>query len=336
MDIVQEFLSRLPLKRKTTGGGWISVNSPCCAYRGHKPDKRGRGGFVMTPEGGWTWNCFNCNFQTGWSPGQTLSGKAKQLLKYLGVSEDEITKINFNALRQKQNAGLVKQNNKFVSNEIISLPDGSKPFSYWAENPTEDFLNVLRYMVEKRNPDIIKWHEYYWSPDVKNDLNKRVIVPFTSEHSNYIYGFSARAIDAKIDPKYYAKYKRGYLFGQENLLKPLRKMIILSEGIFDAIALSGCACMKQTMSDEQINTLKMSDKTVIVLPDKDQSGKGLVEQALEHNFMVSMPDWPNSAIKDGDDAVKIYGRIPAIKKIIDSATNNKLKIAYQIRTWFKE
>ena len=336
MDIIYEFITRLPPKQSRSPSGWISVNAPCCHHCGHKPDKRKRGGFIQTPDGGFSFHCFNCSFKAGWKPGQLLSKNAKLLLKYLGASDDEIIKINFAALRQKQNGGVIDPAGKIVPNLPMRLPKGAKPLSHWTDNPSEDFLNVLKYMSEDRNPDLLKWHEYYWTPDTEYNMNRRIIIPFKSDYNNFLYGYSARSIDPKLEPKYIAKYNNGYLFGQENLLKPNRRYAIVTEGIFDSIAISGCATMKQTMTEGQIITLKNCEKQVIILPDRDHSGKELVLQALENNFSVSMPDWPDDYIKDADDAVKKYGRIPALKKIIDNTETNELKIKLKMKHWFKD
>lgn len=334
MDIVSEFLTRLPAKYKKSPSGWISGNAVCCHHRGHKPDRRGRGGIIPTPDSGFTFSCFNCGFKTGWTPGNLLSTNAKLLLKYLGANEEEVQKINFEALRQKRHTVLTKRDSKFLTREM-KLPEGAKPFGYWCENPPKEFIDVLNYMAEKRNPDLINWHEYYWTPNTDLCMNKRIIVPFISKFNKTVQGFSARAIDNKIEPKYIGKYSQGYLFGQENIYEAERKFVIVCEGIFDAISISGCAAMKQTMSEGQIALLKDCGKNVIIVPDKDSSGVHLVEQAIEHEFYVSMPDWPDDGIKDVDDAVKKYGRIPVLKKILDTAESNSVKIKLQMKNWFR-
>ena len=60
-----------------------------------------------------------------------------------------------------------------------------------------------------------------------------------------------------------------------------------------------------------------------MLPDRDQAGIKLAEQALEFGWSVSFPEWGED-IKDVNDAVKKYGRIYTLWSIIDSKESNSL------------
>jgi DNA primase len=114
------------------------------------------------------------------------------------------------------------------------------------------------------------------------------------------------------------------LFNNRMISKP-RKFIILVEGVFDDLALEGVATMGAKLSEEQAYWLKESGKQIIVLPDMDRAGQALIDLALKHDWMVSIPNW-DSNIKDANDAVNTYGKLYTVRTIIDAATNNKLKI----------
>ena len=164
-------------------------------------------------------------------------------------------------------------------------------------------------------------------------MHRRIIVPFINPNTNWMYGYSARAIYDKIQPKYIAQYTNGYIFGQEHLFSPHRKYVILCEGIFDAISISGCAYMKQTLSRYQLDTLRTSDKKKIILPDRDKDGMRVIEQAIKEGFAVSFPNW-EKGIKDAADAVAKYNRASVIRQIIESAEDSPLKIQIKAKTWF--
>lgn len=333
MNILDEFRNRLPAKRKHTPSGWDSFNAICCSHRGHKADKRGRAGFRLSGDGGFIYSCFNCSFKASWMPGRSLSLNAKKLLEYTGASKEEINKINFNCMKTKSVAVDGIKYKEVIENKKINLPNGAKSFTEWAENPTEEFLKVVQYISE-RNENLLNWHDYYWTPDKEYNMNKRVIIPFNSPNSDWLNGYSARAIDDNIKPKYIAQYSNnGYLFGQENLYKPNRKFAIITEGIFDAISIDGAAVMKQYFSERQLSTVKACDKKIIIVPDRDESGKTLVLQAIEKDFAVSFPQW-DSDIKDIADAVKKYGRLATLKQILDSAEDNNIKIQIKMMRWF--
>lgn len=339
MDISFEFIKNLPAKRRQSPSGWITFNCPACSHLGHRPDKRGRGGFKLLAGGGFVVHCFNCTFAAVWNPGKGLPVNAKKFLSYLGVSREEIQKINFNALKTIGTASISTEGIPTFSLDMLQrhdLPDGAKPFSYWADNPTDEFLEIISYLND-RNPELIKWGDYYWTPDPgkKNFcMNKRIIVPFKNPETNWTFGYAARSITDDVNPKYVAQYTNGYLFGQENLFKQYRKYAIICEGIFDAISIDGVATMKQTFSDFQLTTIRTSNKKIIVLPDRDQSGEELAEQAIEEGFSISMPDW-GKRIKDAADAVKTYGRGATIATIINYAEDNPLKNKIRMKTWFK-
>ena len=66
-------------------------------------------------------------------------------------------------------------------------------------------------------------------------------------------------------------------------------------------------------------------KRIILGTDRDEPGKELIDKALALGWEVSFPDWAPD-IKDAADAVARYGRVATLQSIIDSATNNKIKI----------
>jgi hypothetical protein len=88
-----DIVSYLPNKRKQTPSGWISFNATCCAHNGQSPDKRQRGGLKAT-EQGWSFHCFNCGYTASFVLGRNLSFKARRLLGWLGVPENEIEHLN--------------------------------------------------------------------------------------------------------------------------------------------------------------------------------------------------------------------------------------------------
>ena len=78
------------------------------------------------------------------------------------------------------------------------------------------------------------------------------------------------------------------------------------------------------ISDNQAEILKQLNKKVIVVPDHDKSGMEIINKALDHGFYVSMPEWGDD-IKDVNDAVMRYGKLPTLISILQSATNSKAK-----------
>ena len=111
------------------------------------------------------------------------------------------------------------------------------------------------------------------------------------------------------------------------------------EGIFDALSIDACALGTSTISLEQQELLRRLNRTIIVVPDQDKTGLDLVDQALELGYQVSLPEWgfndKNKPIKDVNEAVIKYGRLPTLLSIIQSATMSKIKIDMRRRKLVK-
>jgi DNA primase len=112
--------------------------------------------------------------------------------------------------------------------------------------------------------------------------------------------------------------------------KPNWEICLVVEGIFDALSLNACALTHDTISDEQAEILRRLNRKVIVVPDLDKTGLSICDRALELGFHVAIPEWSDE-IKDANDAVVKYGKLPTLLSILKSATNSKIKLQ-MIRT----
>jgi DNA primase len=85
-----------------------------------------------------------------------------------------------------------------------------------------------------------------------------------------------------------------------------------------------------TISLEQQELLRRLNRTIIVVPDQDKTGLDLIDQALELGYQVSLPEWglndKREPIKDVNEAVIKYGRLPTLLSIIQSATMSRIKL----------
>ena len=86
--------------------------------------------------------------------------------------------------------------------------------------------------------------------------------------------------------------------------------------------------MHDEISQDQARLLSTLNKQIIVVPDRDQTGMKMCDKALEMGYSVSLPNW-DSDVKDVNDAVVKYGKLPTLLSIIQCATNSKIKIEMQ-------
>jgi DNA primase len=152
----------------------------------------------------------------------------------------------------------------------------------------------------------------------------RIIVPYT--YKGKIVGNTSRYLDDKI-PKYLNDQQPGYVFNIDNQNQDWQ-VCIVTEGIFDALAIDGVAIMHDDISTEQSQLLATLNKKIIVVPDFDKTGLKLIDKALELGYSVSLPNW-GPGVKDVNDAVIKYGKLPTLLAILQSATMSKIKLEMQ-------
>ena len=319
-----DIVSYLPAKRKQTPSGWISFNAVCCHHNGASQDKRGRGG-LKAVEQGWSYHCFNCGYKATFILGRTLSFKARRLLSWMGVPENEIERANLESLKHKNIHGILEDRQKTFNTlaaiefeEIEDLP----PF---AEVVTPEHEMHWQYLRARHVPEdfpvltSIQDDSIHWT-------RPQVIIPFT--YNNKMIGWTARMLDDRT-PKYINNSQPGYVFGTD-LQQASWSQAIVVEGIFDALSIGGLAVMHNTISDAQARLIRSLGKEIIVVPDQDQAGLELVDRAIELGWAVSMPNW-STGIKDVNDAVMQLGRLGTLLTIMQAKETSRIKIELKRR-----
>jgi hypothetical protein len=305
---------------KRAGSGWLSGNAVCCQHNGQREDRRGRGG-VITTDTKLNYSCFNCGFKTGYLIGQPLTVKFKQFLSWLGLESSEINHLTLEALKLRDSGqDTVARNIKNKSIPDITfrhcaLPEASESLS--ADNPRHQ--RYCDYLLQRG----LSWdsYRYYVTPDAEGRNSDRIIIPYY--YHGILVGNTSRFLDNR-KPKYISEQQRGYVFNID-AQRPNWKACILVEGQFDAISIGGCAYMGQNILDEQAQILSKLYRQIIVVPDRDETGLTVCDRALELGYQVSVPSWPDG-VKDVNDAVKRWGRLPTLLSILQSATSSKIKI----------
>lgn len=330
--VYETILSHLPHKRKTTPSGWTSFNAPCCVHNGTSADTRQRGGLIKNGDDGVSYHCFNCGFKASWNKGRKLSWKMRRFLEWLGASDDVINKLALAVLQfqDKVDHTQIVELPKF--NEV-PLPDSARELSAWddykALEPTgmdSNLVKIYEYLKERNlNTDD---YTFYWTPEL--GYRDRVIIPFY--HENKIVGWTARTILPNKQPKYLSEQQPGYVFNLDSQHYN-RLFTIVVEGPIDAIHVDGVALMGSEVKDAQALLLKSLNKEVILVPDRDEKGKQLIDRALELGWSVSMPNWSDD-IKDVNDAVQKYGRVYTLHSIVLQKESNELKIKLRSKQWF--
>ena len=328
MSVVADtVLTYLPAKRKQTPSGWLSFNAPCCHHNGTSADTRQRGGLIANPDGGVSFHCFNCGFKASWQPGRNLSHKLRKLLQWMGAPDDVINRVALDVMRENEGVESKTTRVQLPSFLPVPLPEDAVKFADMteAEQLPQSMIDVAQYMYSRNL--YIDDYPFYWAPSL--GYRDRLIIPFYFEGN--IVGWTARKIkDGK--PKYLSEQQPGYVFNLDNQGYD-KQFVIVCEGPIDAIHIQGCALLGSEIKDSQALLLNRLGKDVIVVPDRDSAGKKLVEQAIDLEWQVSLPNWSQD-INDIGDAVRKYGRLYTLYSIVVSAEASPLKIRLGAKKWF--
>lgn len=315
-----DVLSLIPGKKKQTNSGWTSFNAVCCGYRGHKADRRGRGGIKFEGNTNWVMHCFNCGFSCNFTLGKVISPKARQFMIWCGVDNEQVQRWSLESLQNKDLLDFTQEKKKYeqVSNfKHRPLPKGE------LLDPANPKHKIYTEYLNKRKIDLTKY-SFTVTPDDQARNQYRVIVPYT--YQGKIVGNTSRFLDNRI-PKYLNDQPQGFVFNLDAQNKDWQ-VCIVTEGIFDALSIDGVAVMHDDISPEQALMLAQLNKRIIVVPDFDKTGFKMIDRALELGYSVSLPNW-EPGIKDVNDAVKKYGKLPTLLSILQSATMSKIKIEIQ-------
>jgi DNA primase len=329
MNLIQNtILTSLPAGRKKTPSGWISFNAPCCVYNGESADKKKRGGVMTSADGTVSFHCFNCGFKANYMVGRKLNQKMRQFMSYIGIAEDTIRKMAIEAMREEE--GDVKyEKKKFVTFKKRDLPTGARKLEIWLEkmlgnlllaDETSSIDNLLKYL-EGRGIGA-DWYDFMYSTNKNWDVDKRLLIPFYWRGD--IVGFSGRMFEQSTKVKYYTDVQPGYVFNMD-AQDWSRKFVLVTEGPFDAITVSGVSILGSEINDTQRELIDGLGRQVIVVPDRDAPGEKLINQATEFGWSVAFPEWEDG-INDVADAVMKYGRLFTIQSILKTTERSKLKI----------
>jgi hypothetical protein len=314
-----DVLSYLPARRKPSASGWTSFNAPCCEHNGESRDRRSRGG-IKTAPAGWSYHCFNCGFTASFVLGRNLTFKARKLLGWMNVPQEEIERINLESLKHKSIEGLLGERQEIVNRlqsidfEDRDLPADTQPLNEQAEE----------YLRKRCAP-----------PDYpflyKTMPRPGIVIPFT--HDNQVVGHTTRFLDDRT-PRYIQDIQHGYVFGTDLQATDWQYAIVV-EGVFDALSINGLAVLHAEINDAQARLIRSLNREIIVVPDQDEAGMKLVDRAMELGWSVSMPEWP-ADVKDVNDAVIRWGRLATLITIMQAKETSKIKLELRKKQLIKQ
>jgi len=275
-----------------------------------------------------SYHCFNCGYKASYVIGRKLTQKMRTFMSYIGIADDTIKKLAIEAMRYEE--GDIKYEKKrFVNFHKKQMPKNTHSLDVWLEKyvakdltaPQYDKIDNLLNYLKVRGIDPT-WYDFMYSPDMYFNFNQRLIIPFYWRGD--VVGYTGRLFETVEKVKYVTDVQPGYVFNMD-AQDWTRKFIIVTEGPFDAITVSGVSILGSEINDIQRELINNLNRQVIVVPDRDAPGEKLINQAIEFGWNVAFPEWDNNVL-DVADAVKKYGRLFTIQSILKSTESSKLKI----------
>jgi hypothetical protein len=248
----------------------------------------------------------------------------RRLLAWLNAPDDTINKLALTVMQENEGLKPTQQLVELPTFKTVPLPDDAIKIADITEF-NKYSLAILEYMSARGlNLDDT---DYYWSPSL--GYRDRLIIPFYYEKR--IVGWTARTVTADKQPKYMSEQQPGFVYGLDE--QGYNKVFcIVCEGPMDAIHIDGTALLGSEVKDQQAMLINKVGKQIIVVPDRDQAGAKLIDQAIELGWSVSLPEWTDD-INDIGDAVAKYGRLYTLYSIVNNAESNELKIRLRSKKW---
>lgn len=323
--ITDEMVRLFETRPHYEANGWVNTQCPSCG------DSRGkkRLGILRTDTGGFRCLCFNggCDFNvnpTGWEPGNGFGGRPKELFELLG---GDIRDVPISELL-KRNTKRYDKTGKEIGTEDkleivtrfpeVELPEGTQNIlDVYQTNKT---ARKVYDAIEERGSFFLDQHPFLWT----EEYPYYYIIPYL--HYGKVVGYLGRHIYVDHGPKrFIQRAASDYMFNQHIIPRYRGKFLPVLESPMDAIALNGVAIRNSRMTEKQINLLKNSGKTPLIIPDcKKQEWMPFVETAKEQGWPVSVPDVFKNC-KDVGESIKTYGLLYTVREFVGSQTTNYME-----------
>lgn len=335
MSLIQDIVRSYLPTQKLGHNGWFSFNCPMCLHNGQpRADTRKRGGMQFPDDTSIRYSCFNCGYKTGWRLGTPLTSRFRKLLQGIGMPEAELQRLIIAVLKENEEHTLLSavpvKRETYVPNwKYTSLPANTRPLVDCLTDPRA--LNVAQYLHSRSLLELADW---MWSDSEDFELYNRAILPLT--YKGEIKGWHARYagdVPDKKTRKIVKKHDSDYIYGLDAQTAD-RKYVIVTEGEYDALSISGISVGTNRVSQNQADVINALHKEVIVIPDRDRAGRDLEEAAISYGWSVSHPVWDKS-IKDTAKAVEVYGQLFVLKNIIEHKESNKIKLKMTGKNYYE-
>ena len=270
MKTIADLLQSSVSLGKVSAKGFVQLKCPICH------DYKERLGIKLTGSTIGA-NCFNCGFKARYdeTDGRVSKGFRKLLLS-LGVGAEEIDRASAEHFFKPKDTNVISLESL---NEInlytpeIKLP----PLSYRIKSDNCPLENA--YLASRK----LSCEDYplYASADKK--LKNRIIIPFY-KHGKLIYWQARTIVADKLRYKNCEVSKEAVMFNIDRLWFNSRVPLFITEGVLDAISLSGVSIIGSTINPAKKQLLEQSPRDLVFVVDPDKNGYNLAKVIFEYKL----------------------------------------------------
>lgn len=260
--------------------------------------------------------CWNCGAKFKYEEGSgRLSKNARDILRHFGIERSDLSDIRsamFAGIK-KEEADISLEAMKKVKlfTPEIALPEHSFPIGH--PDHEEAQLPLAEYLTSRRI-DPIRCHAYF---SLDRRYLRRVIIPYLRD-GKVIY-WQARTIDPGVKPRYLNSpiSRDAVIYGYDELFTWRETPLFVTEGVFDAISLSGICILGSSLNAAKLEVLKRCRRRLIFVIDRDRTGEGLGKAALENGWEITFVD---ERVADANQSVQQFGLPYTIYTLLKNAT----------------
>jgi hypothetical protein len=219
-----------------------------------------------------------------------------------------------------EEAGEEKEIEVAYSFPEIELPAKTQLLRDAATGGEKRAKEVADYVIG-RTRSLINRFPFMWSPMHPYHF----IIPY-EHYRGKIVGYVGRSVRPNAKKRFIGKAPRDYVFNQHLLSTHNAKYLFIVESPLDAISLQCLATRNASLTEKQVNLIKVSGKEPVFIPDlKVSENSAFFETAKKNNWFLSIPDWESSGAIDITDSVKKCGLLYCIDAVMKGTTRNYSK-----------
>lgn len=309
MKLFDLITDSLPANR-TVSGDWYNICCPLCS------DRKFRGGFRQDGDTV-IYNCFKCGEKYVYK--DKLSKNFRRLLNLVGVDNQAINTALGSSILQRisTKSEITIEVLKNAVKPVVQLPAGCQP----CDKAAAAYLRA-------RNLDN-QVGKFLISPKLKD----RVILPFY-DNGKLVYWQARTTVNDPVRYKNPPVNKDDIIYNVDELYTSSKWPLFITEGIFDALHVNGCAILGSSLSEEQLKRLRHAYRTPCLIVDPDKNGIKLAKRFLEEGWDITFANELSGMPMDTDAAIKQYGKLFVFHQLGRNRTSdqaNLLKFQVRIR-----